>query len=264
MAETSDVIWVLELYGTLLSPLMARNALKSNVTWSSYPFVPPTGASGFFVDLLEGPKWYERNDNTTRHLHDLPEYQGVYALGAFPDHGRLSRKHFRAHLGSLGFNYEAYVWQVARNEGKKLAVVEELYTERLRFVLVGRERDALEELHRKVRGKVAPITKKGCVQLEYTSEPKVTSLTKRYASGSEEPIALVMVNEIGSFPLDSQPYLVPCRSEVSNSGIVWFTYDCVWGAKIRFRSNSPIYASDNGKAIGELLLQSVCEKGLKR
>ena len=43
-----DVIWMLELRGTLLSALMARNALKSNVTWTSYPFIPPTGTSGFF------------------------------------------------------------------------------------------------------------------------------------------------------------------------------------------------------------------------
>ncbi len=256
-AEPIDVVWALELYGTLLSPLMARNALKSNVTWSSYPFVPPTGASGFLVDLLEGTKWYERNDNAIRHLHDLPDYRGVYALGAFPDSGRLSRKHFRAHLGSLGFNYEAYVWQLKRNEGKKLAVVEELYAERLRFVMVSRQQDVLEKLHHKVRGRVAPIAKKGSVQLEFTQTPKLTCLARGSASGQEEPMALVMVNEVGSFSLDLQPYQAPCRSESSGSGIHWFKHDCMWGTTIRFRPGWPVYSDGSDRAIGMAVLQAV-------
>lgn len=255
--EPNDIVWALELQGTLLTPLMARNALKSNVTWASYPFLPPTSASGFFVDLLEGMKWYERNDNHVRRLHELPDYQGVFALGAFPDQGRLSRKHFRAHLGSLGFNYEAYVWKAGQNEGKKLAVVEEFLAERLRFVVIARELDPLQKLHQVVRGKIAPIAKKGCVQMEFTPEPRITRLSRRQASGNERPMTMALVGEIGSFPLGVQPYRVAMRSESSVNGIRWFTYDCMWSMDVCFRAGWPIYADSEGRAIGEWLLKEV-------
>lgn len=255
-AMKNDPVWALEMNGALLTPLMARNALKSNVTWSSYPFLPPTGASGFFADILTGPKWYEKNDNRIRHLHELPDHHGVYALGAFPDYGKTSRRHFRAHLGSLAFNYEAYVWSAKQGEGKKLAVIEEYLTEELRFILVAPEPAVLESLYLAIRGRVAPIAKKGCIQLEFSTKPVISQLTERVASGNETPMALLSANEVGAFPIGVLPYRVALRSEGSDRGVRWHTYDCLWDARIRFRSGTRVYSSEEGKAIGTSLLQA--------
>lgn len=61
----------------------------------------------------------------------------MFALGVYPNYGQLSHRHFRAHLGPLSFNYEAYVCAVGRNEGKKLSVIE--VTDVLLFVVAARE-----------------------------------------------------------------------------------------------------------------------------
>lgn len=253
----SDTICVLELRGTLLTPLMARNALKSNVTWTSYPFVPPTSASGFFADLLGDTKWHEGNDNRVRHLHELPEYRNVFALGAYPTYGQMSRRHFRAHIGSLSFSYEAYIWSASQNEGKKLAVVEEFLTDELRFVLVARERELLRRLYQAARGRIARLVKKGCVQLEFTSEPKISLLTKGQASGHERPLTILAVSDVGAFPIGAIPFRVALRSEGTNGGIRWYTYDCLWDIEARFRSGTPIYADSQGMAIGESVLKAI-------
>lgn len=238
---TSDGIWLLELRGTLLTPLMARNALKSNVTWTSYPFVPPTGASGFFADLLGGFKWHETNDNRVRHLHELPDCQGVFALGAYPQYGQMSRRHFRAHLGSLSFNYEAYIWSAGRNEGKKLAVIEEFLTDELRFVVVAREPAPLRWLHQAVRGQVAPIAKKGSVQLRFSAEPTLTRLDRQSATGEERTLAVVPFTEIGSLPAGLLPYLVPLDSEGAANGVQWHIEYCAWHSELQFREGIDVY-----------------------
>lgn len=253
----NDTIWALELYGTLLTPLMARNALKSNVTWTSYPFVPPTSASGFFAELLSDTKWYERNDNRVRHLYELPEYRNVFALGAYPMYGQMSRRHFRAHIGSLSFSYEAYIWSAGQNEGKKLAVVEEFLTDKLRFVLVAREEEPLRRLHQAVRGRIARIAKKGCVQLEFTNAPRTIALTRRQSSGNERPLALLAVSEVGAFPIGAIPFRVALHSEGTSSGIRWYTYDCLWDIGARFRAGTPVYADPQEAAIGESVLKAV-------
>lgn len=256
LTSQNDTIWALELYGTLLTPLMARNALKSNVTWTSYPFVPPTSASGFFADLLSDTKWYERNDNRVRHLHELPEYRNVFALGAYPTYGQMSRRHFRAHIGSLSFNYEAYIWSAGQNEGKKLAVVEEFQTDELRFVIVARDEEPLRRLHQAVRGRIARIAKKGCVQLEFTNAPRIIALTRRQSSGNERPLALLAVSEVGAFPIGAIPFRVALHSEGTNGGIRWYTYDCLWDSNARFKKDRFIYVGENA-AIGEWLLKTV-------
>lgn len=244
-AETSDVLWALELRGILLTPLMARNALKSNVTWTSYPFVPPTGTSGFFADLLDGMKWHEVNNNHVRHLHLLPGYQGAFALGAYPTYGQLSRRHFRAHLGSLSFNYEAPVWAAGRNEGKKLAVIEEFLADELRFVVVARESESLCRLHQAVRGCISPIAKKGSVQLEFTAEPTLIRLERRPANGTEKALAVMPFMEVGSLPNGLMPYLVPLSSEGIRNGVQWHTQHCAWHRELRFREGITIYKSDS-------------------
>jgi len=247
-AQLNNILWVLELQGTLLTPLMARNALKSNVTWSSYPFLPPTGASGFLADLVGGMKWYEANDNQVRHLHEMPEYHNVVALGAYPTGGQLSRRHFRAHIGSLSFNYEAYAWKAGRNEGKKLAVIEEYLAEELWFVVVAHEEKPLHALHRLVRGRVARIAKKGLMQIGYTAEARLSKFQRTEAEGKEEAIALVPIQELGVFAIEALPYRVPIRSEGTSGGIRWHGQDVTWSrCGLRFKQGIPIYADEHQK-----------------
>lgn len=256
IATTNDVVWLLELRGKLLTPLMARNALKSNVTWTSYPFVPPTGASGFFADVLNGMKWHETNNNYVRHLHRLPDYLGVFALGAYPGYGQMSRRHFRAHLGSLSFNYEGRVWAAGKNEGKKLAVIEEFLTDELRFVIAAREPEPLRHLHQAARGRVAPIAKKGSVQLEFTAEPSLTRLERQSAIGTEQTLAVMPFVEVGSLTDGLLPYLVPIRSQGSEKGILWDTQYCAWDPGLQFREGVLVYKCHT-KGISYALLEAV-------
>ena len=253
----ADVIWMLELRGTLLSALMARNALKSNVAWTSYPFIPPTGTSGFFADVLGGMRWHEINDNCVRHLHQIPEYQGIFALGGYPTlQGQMSRHHFRNHLSDVTFNYEAYVWPAGRGFNKKLAVIEEFLTDELRFVIVARNPGSLSRFHESVRGQVAPIAKKGSVQLEFSAEPMITRLGQDTATGTEQAMTMMPFMEIGNLPNGLLPYLVPLRSEGTPKGIRWHTQHCAWQHQLRFREGTSIYKSEVG-GISHTLLKDV-------
>ena len=255
--EIDDVIWMLELHGTLLSSLMARNALKSNVTWTSYPFIPPTGASGFFADVLGGIKWHEINDNCVRHLHQMPEYQGAFALGGYPTkQGQMSRRHFRNHLGDLNFNYEAYVWRGGQGFNKKLAVIEEFLTDELRFVIVSRDSKSLRRLYESVRGLVGPIAKKGSVQLEFFADPMITRLERNTATGSEQPMTLIPFMEIGNLPNGLLPYLVPLRSEGTPKGIRWHNQHCAWQHELQFREGTSIYNLEE-RGISHTLLKDI-------
>ena len=254
---TNHVIWTLELHGTLLSSLMARNALKSNVTWTSYPFIPPTSTSGFFADVLGGMKWYEINDNCVRHLHQMPDYQGVFALGGYPvNQGQMSRRHFRNHLGDVNFNYEAYVWPAGQGSNKKLAVIEEFLTDELRFVIVSRDSESLHHLYESVRGLIAPIAKKSSVQLEFSAEPMITRLELDSASGAEQPMTVMPFMEIGNLPNGLLPYLVPLRSEGAPKGIRWHTQHCAWQHQLRFRNGTSIYKSED-RGISQTLLKDI-------
>ena len=252
-----DVIWMLELRGTLLSTLMARNALKSNVAWTSYPFIPPTGTSGFFADVLGGMRWHEINDNCVRHLHQIPEYQGIFALGGYPTlQGQMSRHHFRNHLSDVTFNYEAYVWPAGRGFNKKLAVIEEFLTDELRFVIVARNPELLSRFHESVRGQVAPIAKKGSIQLEFSAEPMINRLGRDTATGTEQAMTVMPFMEIGNLPNGLMPYLVPLRSEGTSKGIQWHTQHCAWQHQLRFRDGTSIYKSEVG-GISHTLLKDV-------
>jgi len=253
--QPTDVLWVLELKGILMSSLMARNALKSNVTWTSYPFMPPTSASGFFSDVLN-MKWHEANDNNVRHLHALPGYRDVLVLGAYPPYGQPSRRHFRAHLGSLAFNYETHVWSAGQNEGKKLAVVEEFLTDQLRFVVIACEPEPLRRLHQAVRGRIAPIAKKGCVQLEFTAEPVIMKLERQPANGTERALTVTPFEEIGNLPDGLLPYLVPLRSEGTKNGIQWHTKYCAWHSELKFREGTAIYRSGSA-GVSQMLLTAM-------
>jgi len=250
----NDRLFVLLVRGTLFTPLMARNALKSNVTWCSYPFLPPTGASGCLAELLGETRWYEGNSLglDARRLERLPAYQGVFALGAYPIQWQMSRRHFRAHLGSI-FNYEAAIWSAGQNEGKKLAVVEELLADGLVLVVASHERAKLSALHGAVRGRVAPLAKKGSIQLEYLSQPELLDLQPNNATGQEETVALMPAAEMGSLPqrrfLPGQAlvHYVPVRSRpLANKQMEWDIMSSVWDEGLKFRQGVPIFAGTAG------------------
>lgn len=257
VAPVSDEsIFVLFLRATLFTPLMARNALKSNVTWSSYPFLPPTAASGCLAELAGGGRWYEGNTIglKARSLHDIPKCREAFALGAYPSGSRLSRRHFRAHLGSI-FNYEATVWSAGRNEGKKLAVVEEALADNITFVVAAPEHRPLELLHDAVRGRLGPVAKKGSLEVLYCARPEIIEFRSTAATGDEETVALMPVTELGSLP--SRPlqpgetlvHYVPVRSRLRGGRMEWDIMPSIWQEHLRFRRGVPIFSGANGNQL---------------
>lgn len=253
-----DTIYTLFLEGTLLAPLMARNALKSNVTWASYPFLPPTGASGCLTEVVTGGRWHEGNTLglEARRLEDVPGCKGTFALGAFPAEWQMSRRHFRSHLGSL-FNYEGSVWSAAQNEGKKLAVVEETLADVLTFAVCSHEREPLLGLHRAVRGRLTRVAKKGSLQFSFSAGPNIIELRLRKATGDERALTVTLVEEMGSLP-QRRPspgqtllYYTPMRSRSRNGRVEWDVLPCVWEEKMRLRAGVAIFAGVfNGNVVG--------------
>lgn len=253
-----DTIYSLFLEGTLLAPLMARNALKSNVTWASYPFLPPTGASGCLAELVIGGRWHEGNtlDLEARRLENVPGCEGVFALGAYPTEWQMSRRHFRSHLGSL-FNYEGSVWSADQNEGKKLAVVEETLADILTFAVCSHEREPLLGLHRAVRGRLTRVAKKGSLQFLFSAEADIIELRGRKATGHETALTVTLVEEMGSLPLRRLSpgqmllYYTPMRSRSQNGKVEWDVLPCIWEEKMRLRAGVAIFAGEyRGNAVG--------------
>jgi hypothetical protein len=257
MPKLPDELYLLQLEGTLYGTLMARNLFKSNVTWSSYPFLPPTSASGFLTTLMEGERWIEGNslDLQPRTLHHLSGWEDVWVLGAFPSLGHLSRKHFRSHLGSI-YNYEAALWSAGQNEGKKLAVVEEFWTDGLTFFVVSPDQARLEKLRVLVRGKVGPVAKKGCLAIAFDNGRRMVSLRAGLAQGNESVLGLIPVEEVGQMPLNAQLHRVPVSSQIEDKVMVWQTVNCLWAITqgTRFREGVPVFQTDN-QAISRQLLQ---------
>lgn len=253
-----DTIYTLFLEGTLLAPLMARNVLKSNVTWASYPFLPPTGASGCLAEVVTGGRWHEGNtlDLEARRLEDVPGCESVFALGAFPTEWQMSRRHFRSHLGSL-FNYEGSIWSAGRNEGKKLAVVEETLAEALTFTVCSHEREPLLSLHRAVRGRLTRVAKKGSLQFSFSAGPDIVELRGRRATGDERALAVTLVDEMGTLPRrrlsPSQMllYYTPMRSRSRDGRVEWDVLPCIWEEKMLLRAGVAIFAGEyRGNAVG--------------
>lgn len=255
-----DVLYVLFLEGALLTPLMARQALKSNVTWSSYPFLPPTGASGCLAELVTGGRWHEGNslELDARRLDQVHGYEGVFALGAYPSEWRASRRHFRSHLGSI-FNYEAAVWSAGQNEGKKLAVVEEILADTLTFVVASHSPAPLATLHESVRGRLTALAKKGSLQLNYLAEPDLAKLNANAATGQELSLTMVLVAEMGSLPqrrarLDQiLLQYTPFRSRRNNGRMEWDVAPCIWEERLKLRPGVPVFS---GEHKGELVALS--------
>lgn len=250
-AVSDDSIFVLLLHATLFTPLMARNALKSNVTWSSYPFLPPTSASGCLAELAGGDQWHRWHEGNTigdaRRLQDITDFREAFALGAYPSRSQLSRRHFRAHLGSI-FNYEGTIWSAGRNEGKKLAVVEETLADAITFVVVASVRKPLEVLHDAARGRLAPVAKKGSLEVSYRAEPEIVELRSAAADGNEETLALMPVTELGGLPArplqpgETLVHHVPVRSRLRDGRMEWDIMPSSWQEHLKFRVGVPILA----------------------
>lgn len=246
---TDDIIYSLFLEGTLLTPLMARNALKSNVTWASYPFLPPTGASGCLAEVVAGGRWHEGNtlNLEARRLEEVPGCEDVFALGAYPSEWQMSRRHFRSHLGSI-FNYEGSVWSADQNEGKKLAVVEETLTDVLTFAVCSHERGPLLDLHRAVRGRLTRVAKKGSLQFSFSAGPDIIELRGRKATGDERALTVILVDEMGSLPQRRLSpgqmllYYTPMRSRSREGRVEWDVLPCVWEEKMRLRAGVAVFA----------------------
>jgi hypothetical protein len=266
---SDESISVLLLRAVLFMPLMARNALKSNITWSSYPFLPPTGASGCLAELVGGARWYEGNmiGLDARRLQDMADFQDVLALGAYPSRTQPSRRHFRAHFGSI-FNYEGTIWSAGRNEGKKLAVVEETLADTITFIVAAYARKPLEVLHDAARGRLSPVAKKGSLQVSYRAQPEIVELRPTLATGNEVTITLMPVTELGSLPLrplrpgETLVHYVPVRSRLRDGRMEWDIMPSTWQEHLRFRPDVPIFSGiTENQAIGvsQAVWNRLCE-----
>lgn len=255
--------YILCLNGILLGPMMARNIYKSNVTWESYPFLPPTGASGLLATILTGERWYEKNGLEPRQLHRLPGWEAVWSLGAYPDGGNFSRLHYRSHVGSLKFSYEANIWKADQERQKKLATVQEYYAEHLKFLIVSADVKRLEELQLSVMGRLARVGKKGCIQITYSSPGQPMKMKKGSASGSEGTIGIAPFVEVENVALgNARLYTVPITLNLDGKEIQSGSLACLWSAStdaLRFRSGTEVYQTEESEyAISIKLLESIC------
>ena len=257
-------LYLLRLNGVLLGPMMARNIYKSNVIWESYPFLPPTGASGILATILTGERWHEANGLEPRQLHRLSGWEAVWALGAYPDGGNFSRLHYRNHVGSLKFNYEANIWRAGSGFGKKLATVQEYYAEQLKFLIVSVDVKRLEELQLSVMGRLARVGKKGCIQITYSPPVQPTEFIKGIVGGGENILGIAPLDEVGDVRLDTaRLYAVPITLEfVDGKEIRYNSLSCLWSASkgdLRFREGIEVYHTKEVEyAISNKLLESIC------
>lgn len=242
-----------------------RNVHKTNVGWSSYPFLPPTTADGLLASIVEGERWTEGNFHPPRSLRSLPEFSGLTVLGGYPTAGQHTRAHFRAHVGTL-MSYEGPLWVPPEKEqsaGKKPAMVEDYFCEELPLVVVG-ESDALEGLWERIVGRVAPFAKKSTLYFRYEDTPKLTKLSVGTASTNTESLTALPMMELGSMPKQAHPYLMPVRStsERKRSGaheVTWSHVNCVWEAGLMVREGTPVLLTEDGAGISRSLLEQISE-----
>lgn len=240
-----------------------RNVHKTNVGWSSYPFLPPTAADGLLASVVEGERWVEGNFHAPRSLRLLPDFSGLAALGGYPAGGRHTRAHFRAHVGTL-MNYDGPLWVPPEKEqsaGKKPAMVEDYVCEELPFVVVG-ERDALERLWERAIGRVAPFAKKGTLYFRYEDGPDLVNLRSAEAPADVLSLTALPMMELGSMPRQASPYLMPVKSraQANRSGkyeVTWSHLNCIWEPGVKVRQGTPALLADDGTAISRSLLDAV-------
>jgi hypothetical protein len=128
----------------------------------------------------------------------------------------------------------------------------------LEFVVASHERARLSILHSAARGRLAPLAKKGSIQLAYPSEPEILELKSSTATGQEETLALMGVTEMGSLPrrtfLPGQAlvHYVPVRSRpLTDKRMEWDIMPCVWDESLKFRPGVSLFTgSAGGRSVG--------------
>lgn len=243
-----------------------RNVHKTNVGWSSYPFLPPTAADGLLASVVEGERWVEGNFHPPRSLRLLPEFSGIAALGGYPSAGRHGRAHFRSHVGTL-MSYDGPLWVPPEKEqsvGKKPAMVEDYICEELSFIVVG-ERHSLKSLWEHVIGRVSPFAKKSVLYFPYEDTPNLTALQSGEAAADTPSLTALPMMELGSMPRHASPYLTPVKSrgEPNRSGryeVTWSHLNCIWEPGVKVRQGTLAFIADNGSAISKSLLNAVLEE----
>lgn len=257
---------LLTLYAEPWGGFQLRNVHKTNVGWSSYPFLPPTTADGLLASVVEGERWVEGNFHPPRSLRSLPRFSGLAVLGAYPANGRYTRAHFRAHVGTL-MSYDGPLWVPPEKEqsaGKKPAMVEDYVCEELPFIVVG-GRDALERLWECVIGRVAPFAKKSALYFRYEAAPDLIGLRSEEATASTLSLTALPMIELGSMPRHASPYLMPIRSraEPNRSGkyeITWSHLNCVWESGLKLREDTPVLLTEDGDGVSRSLLDAILEE----
>lgn len=242
-----------------------RNVHKTNVGWSSYPFLPPTTADGLLASIIEGERWVEGNFHPPRSLRSMEDFGGVAVLGAYPSGGRHTRAHFRSHVGTL-MSYDGPLWVPLENEqsaGKKPAMVEDYLCNELKFVVIG-ERGKLEDLWKCVNGRIAPFAKKSILHFRYEESPNCILLHSGDAVPDTLSLTALPMIEIGSMPKHANPYLMPVKSRATqnNSGkyeVTWSHLNCIWEPGLKVRQGTRVMLSDDGSAISHSLFDAVLE-----
>ncbi len=240
-----------------------RNVHKTNVGWSSYPFLPPTAADGMLASVVEGERWVEGNFHPPRSLRSLPEFLGLAVLGGYPAGGRHTRAHFRAHVGTL-MSYDGPLWappETEQSAGKKPAMVEDYICEEIPFVVVG-EREPLTRLWECVIGRVAPFAKKSALYFRYENTPDLIELHLSEATTDTGSLVALPMMELGSVPRHASPYLMPVKSraEPGRSGryeVAWSHLNCIWEPGVKVRQGTSAYVTSNGAAISKSLLDTI-------
>lgn len=243
-----------------------RNVHKTNVGWSSYPFLPPTAADGLLASIVEGERWVEGNFHPPRSLRSITGFSGVAALGGYPDSGRHTRTHFRAHVGTL-MSYDGPLWVPPEGEqaaGKKPAMVQDYVCRELRFVVVG-EPDSLKQLWESLIGRVAPFAKKSVLYFCYEESPELADLRLGEAASNTPSITALPMIELGSMPKHASPYLMPVKShaEPNRSGkyeVTWSHLNCIWEPGVKLRQGTPAFIASDGSAISRSLRDAVLEE----
>lgn len=254
---------LLTLYAEPWGAFQLRNVHKTNVGWSSYPFLPPTTADGLLASVVEGERWLEGDFHPPRSLRSLPGFSGLAALGGYPAGGRHTRAHFRAHVGTL-MSYDGPLWAPPEKEqsaGKKPAMVEDYVCEELPFVVVG-ERDSLKRLWERVIGRVAPFAKKSALYFRYEDAPDLIDLHLGEATADTRSLVALPMMELGSMPRHASPYLMPVKSraESGRTGkyeVTWSHINCIWEPGVKVRQGTRAFVASNGSAISKSLLDAI-------
>lgn len=260
-------LYLLTLRAEPWGSFQLRNVHKTNVGWSSYPFLPPTSADGLLASVSGGHRWTEGDFHPPRSLRSLDGHSDlVGALGGYPEGGGATGPHFRAHVGNPLMSYEGPLWAPpagTQSAGKKLAVVDEYLCDTLRFVVVG-EKEALEELWEKTLGRVSPFAKKSALRFRYEKEPDLVPLSLQEASGATETLVALPMTEIGSVPRRAHPYFMPVKSEArrDRSGryeITWSHLNCVWESGLKVREGISVLLTEAGPGISKSLLDEILD-----